>query len=737
MDAQIDAVGRDTDVVLLTIGGNDVHFSEIIKQCFVIGVRDPGDCRDNIEAAQAGIGDVGVRTASFLRTLKARMRPDAHIVLAAYPHLEKDPGFELRGGFLFLDVYPVGREIRELGDLGDDSQRRAADAVNAEGGAHVTLVDEVKPHFAGHEPDGRVCCRNDDRWIHEFDTTTPMEWYHYNSTGHEELASLLAQRPEIVPDTRDVVGGGAVDIAFVIDTTGSMYSSIESVKSAAVQLVNDVSARTSAARFALVDYRDFPDRTGDPGDYPAKLDQDFTSSATTINTAIQGLSLGDGGDWPETMFSGINRAFDLSWRPGVKKLAIVLADAPPLSPEPHTGLTADDIVQRSLSIDPVETHFVDVGDAADAQVLDIAGRTNGGVHPSAPSQAAAEIAQIIDGSLDRPYAWAGGPYVGKIGSTFTLDGSGSYGVTSELMKWEWDFDSDGTYDAVRDQPTVQHTFASAYDGVVTLRVTDAEGRTGLATAIAHITVDGDEIDTAEDNCPAVENVDQSDYDGDGAGDACDPTPGYPTQDQEGVRDNGSASAGQQTISFPEIATSARRRRLRPRHASSGLPVSYRPRRRASARRRGQGPDPRIGTAPSRRPGRQRHLRRRPAPQRAFAVTYAFSGFFPPVDMGANVLNKASAGRTIPVKFRLGGNQGLGVLAAGSPTSGTIACDADAVVDAVEELSAATTSSLTYDAVADQYHYNWKTEKSFAGSCRHLVVKLADGTSHRANFAFTK
>ena len=59
------------------------------------------------------------------------------------------------------------------------------------------------------------------------------------------------------------------------------------------------------------------------------------------------------------------------------------------------------------------------------------------------------------------------------------------------------------------------------------------------------------------------------------------------------------------------------------------------------------------------------------------------------------------------------------------------------MDAVEELSAATTSGLKYDAVADQYHYNWKTEKSFAGSCRQLVVKLADGTSHRANFAFTK
>ena len=247
--------------------------------------------------------------------------------------------------------------------------------------------------------------------------------------------------------------------------------------------------------------------------------------------------------------------------------------------------------------------------------------------------------------------------------------------------------------------------------------------------------------TAEDNCPAVENVDQSDYDGDGAGDACDPTPGYPTQDQEGVRDNGSASAGQQTISLPEIAG----KRLGDADfdpgaiASSGLPVSYRS-APASVCSVVAGKVRILGigtcTVTASQAGNGAYDAA-PDRQRAFAVTYAFSGFFPPVDMGANVLNKASAGRTIPVKFRLGGNQGLGVLAAGSPTSGTIACDADAVVDAVEELSAATTSGLTYDAVADQYHYNWKTEKSFAGSCRQLVVKLADGTSHRANFAFTK
>src|SRR4051794_8045558 len=355
MTPQINAVGRDTDLVLFTIGGNDVHFADIVKQCFALGFRDPGDCRDKVQAAQGSIGDVGVRTAAFLRQLKARMRPDAHILLASYPYLEKDPGYKLRGGFLFTDVFAVGEEVRRLGDLGDQGQRAAVDALNAEPGARITYLDDVKSHFAGHEPDGRVCCRNPDRWLHEFDSTTQMEWYHYNSTGHQEVANLLTQRPELTGSTPDVLGGGAVDIAFVIDTTGSMGSSIDSVKAAAQQLVDDVSARTSAARFAVVDYRDFPERTGDDEDYPSHLDLDFSSDAATVDGAIGGLTLGYGGDYPETMFSGLSRAFDLDWRPGVKQLPLVLADPPALSPEPYTRPTASDLVAKSLAVDPVGT----------------------------------------------------------------------------------------------------------------------------------------------------------------------------------------------------------------------------------------------------------------------------------------------------------------------------------------------------------------------------------------------
>jgi hypothetical protein len=40
-----------------------------------------------------------------------------------------------------------------------------------------------------------------------------------------------------------------------------------------------------------------------------------------------------------------------------------------------------------------------------------------------------------------------------------------------------------------------------------------------------------------------------------------------------------------------------------------------------------------------------------------------------------------------------------------------------------------------DAASDQYTYVWKTLKGWASTCRQLVVKLTDGTSHRANFMF--
>lgn len=116
------------------------------------------------------------------------------------------------------------------------------------------------------------------------------------------------------------------------------------------------------------------------------------------------------------------------------------------------------------------------------------------------------------------------------------------------------------------------------------------------------------------------------------------------------------------------------------------------------------------------------------------VQYNFVGFFSPVD-NLPVFNVVQAGRAIPVKFSLSGYKGLGIFAVGSPSSGPIACNSSDPASDLTETVTAGGSSLSYDSTTDRYIYVWKTDPSWAGTCRQLVVELNDGTIHRANFRF--
>lgn len=135
---------------------------------------------------------------------------------------------------------------------------------------------------------------------------------------------------------------------------------------------------------------------------------------------------------------------------------------------------------------------------------------------------------------------------------------------------------------------------------------------------------------------------------------------------------------------------------------------------------------------------------------SYSAHYAWTGFFQPIDNVADNTdgttpgatapgwNKAKAGSAIPVKFALGGDQGLGIFAAGYPVAKQVTCPSGTLVaDTVEETAAGTISGLKYDAIAQQYNYTWKTATSLANTCQRLEVKLIDGTSHYAFFKFTK
>ncbi|HEU4507916.1 MAG TPA: immunoglobulin-like domain-containing protein [Pyrinomonadaceae bacterium] len=116
------------------------------------------------------------------------------------------------------------------------------------------------------------------------------------------------------------------------------------------------------------------------------------------------------------------------------------------------------------------------------------------------------------------------------------------------------------------------------------------------------------------------------------------------------------------------------------------------------------------------------------------LPYNFTGFFSPID-NPPVLNEMKAGQAAPVKFSLGGNQGLNIFAAGSPSSVQINCSSSAPIANVEETETAGGSSLTYDPTTDRYKYVWKTESSWKNTCRQLTVTLRDGTVHVAYFKF--
>jgi len=123
-------------------------------------------------------------------------------------------------------------------------------------------------------------------------------------------------------------------------------------------------------------------------------------------------------------------------------------------------------------------------------------------------------------------------------------------------------------------------------------------------------------------------------------------------------------------------------------------------------------------------------------QHAFLLTpyFDFDGFYQPVD-NFPTLNKTKAGKTIPIRFSLGSDQGLDIFATGYPKSETIPCSSTTPVDSIEE-TVSGKHGLSYNASTERYEYEWETSSTWSG-CRQFVMKLKDGSVQRANFSFSK
>jgi hypothetical protein len=125
------------------------------------------------------------------------------------------------------------------------------------------------------------------------------------------------------------------DIEIAIDTTGSMGPTIAQAKVEATDIVNMVQAGVADTQFAVVQFKD----SGDSPEY--QLVQGMTTSAAAVQTAINGLSAGGGGDAPEAYNLVFHNSYTdpaIAWRPDARKFVVVIGDA-----QPHGDLATQGI----------------------------------------------------------------------------------------------------------------------------------------------------------------------------------------------------------------------------------------------------------------------------------------------------------------------------------------------------------------------------------------------------------
>jgi hypothetical protein len=127
-----------------------------------------------------------------------------------------------------------------------------------------------------------------------------------------------------LPRQRTVAAKRVVDLAFVLDTTGSMSEEIDAVKQTIKAVSDQLSTAQTDVRIGLVEYKDRSDcmltRT-----FP------FSSDLRAFGASIANVSASGGGDMPEDMHKGLDAALDkLMWRGDAStRMIVVIADAPP------------------------------------------------------------------------------------------------------------------------------------------------------------------------------------------------------------------------------------------------------------------------------------------------------------------------------------------------------------------------------------------------------------------------
>jgi hypothetical protein len=186
------------------------------------------------------------------------------------------------------------------------------------------------------------------------------------SDGVVDLKLAVKRR---MPATRDV------DVAFILDTTGSMGEEIAAVKATLQKVAASLSTAHVRLRVGLVEYKDRTDEFVTRV-YPMSTD------VAAFSQKVAGLSASGGGDMPESVNEGLHVGLSgLTWSPNaIARFAFLIGDAPPHLDYPNDfDYAADmrDAARRGIQIFTVAASGMDdLGQVVWRQVAQYTGGTN-------------------------------------------------------------------------------------------------------------------------------------------------------------------------------------------------------------------------------------------------------------------------------------------------------------------------------------------------------------------------
>ena len=265
--AQVDAIGAETDLVTLTIGGNDANFSAMIKSCLAPRAFRQSDCKDqadatirNYRALAAPVG--GVSLLQTYQRIRLRMSPGASFVVFGYPDFTPfGDGCGTARSFSTEESKWLSDWIRTFNSL---IERRAAWA----GATYVDGDRLFQPINGGNH---RICGPGGE-WVNGLrgaERLSTSESFHPNRLGQKALYDSFYRR-FVLGETNDDLSGAApkVSLARVFSSAVPAASGVSTVvirkaQPAAIQL--DVVADRATVTSLSYDASAAPDlRLEDP-----------------------------------------------------------------------------------------------------------------------------------------------------------------------------------------------------------------------------------------------------------------------------------------------------------------------------------------------------------------------------------------------------------------------------------------------------------------------------------------